>query len=178
MKQRTVSVAAVVIAAFGITACSSGSAAKPPVVTTSTPGSNPVVSTTTATLSIAQYAAKYEAIVAPANTAMTTMQGQANALPSSATAAQLTSIVAPVIVAANSAVSQLAAIQWPGQAEMDIRTLITDDGNFVGDLTALESANALTASSVETKMSEDNTAAHTAADLVHADLGIPQSSSS
>lgn len=124
----------------------------------------------------AQYATKYEAIVAPANAALTTMQAQAKSLPSSPTAAQLIPVVQPAIDATNKALSQLAAIQWPGQTEIDMRALITADGNIAGDLQALESANALTASGVETKLSEDEGAGNTAADLVHADLGLPQPS--
>jgi len=160
-------------------ACSSGSSAtsttKPATVTTLAP--KPVASTTTTTLSVAQYAAKYSAIVAPANAAITAVNSQVQALGGSATSAQLTSILTPAINAMNTAISQLAAIQWPGNVETDMRALITDNGAVVGDLTALESANALTASSVETKMSEDAGTSKAAADLVHADLGLPQVSS-
>lgn len=165
----------VAISGIGLAACSSGSASPPVTVqrTTTTETAAP----TTTTLSTAQYAAKYLAIVNPANAAVSTMDTQIQALPSSATAAQISPIVAPAAAAMNTAISQLSAVQWPGQTETDMRTLITDEGPVVGDLTALESVNGLTVSSVVAKLSEDAGTAKSAADIVHSDLGLPQSSS-
>jgi hypothetical protein len=125
----------------------------------------------------AQFAAQYEAIVAPANAAQQVETTAAKALPSAPTAAQLTPVVAPVIAAFQAMDSRLAAVKWPGQTEVDIRKMISDDGAVTGDLEAFESANAITASSVETKLEQDEGLISTDVDLVRADLGLPQASS-
>jgi hypothetical protein len=121
----------------------------------------------------AQYATEYVAISRPANDALTTMKQKAGALGNNSSQAALTAIIEPAVTATQTALAKLAAIKWPGQAETDVRALITIDGTLDGDLSALESVTPATVSSVETKLQEDLGTAQSASDLVHGDLGIP-----
>ena len=95
---------------------------------------------------------KYVAIVTPLTDAL-------ESAPASPTAAQFDQFAAGM----RSAQSQLSAVTWPGQAEADIRTLVSEMGPLAaemarGDAGAVRSAaNALTTASV----------------TIRSDLGLP-----
>jgi hypothetical protein len=129
----------------------------------------------------AQYAAQYTAIVAPLNAAESTFNTADDALHAegnTTTAAKVTPIITPLVAAFQTCDQKLAAVKWPGQTETDIRKVISDTGAITGDFMAYESATALTASSVLTKLAQDEGVVTTDVDLVHSDLGLPQGASS
>lgn len=174
------------IGLIGITALATGcgGSSKSSSATTAPSGADTTTGATTATsppTTTVNYGQKYLAIVAPANTTGDTFNAKISALSANganpATSA-VAAAVAPFVTALTNADSKLVSVQWPGQAETDIRALITDDGAMIGDLNALGSANMITGSSVETQLSEDLGKQQAAVSLVRSDLHLPQDTNS
>lgn len=138
-----------VLAAVTVGVCACGGGSTPKAV--SAPAAAPVsVSSTTATTVAVNYGAKYLAIIGPLNKTL----GASTPV----TAAQLSTITALI----DRTEAQLLAVRWPGQAETDVRSMVTDMGPLAAavsndDVAAFRTAGQTVAS---------------AAAIVRSDLGL------
>jgi hypothetical protein len=109
--------------------------------------------TTTATSPLSVYAAKYSAIIAPAN-------AYAGMLPTNPSAAQLTTLAA----ADSAADNQLLRVAWPTPAiTADVKAMVSADGAEIGDLQRNN----------DSALAADQGKAVAAANIVRTDLGLP-----
>jgi hypothetical protein len=122
----------------------------------------PAASPSASATPLSFYANQYLAIVKPGNDAFAVF----NALPSSATDAEVGAAAAKVVPVEQSAEAALLRAQWPPNVAADIKALVTSYGPLFGDLSDL------TASNVD-QMNRDAGAANAAANIVRADLGLP-----
>jgi hypothetical protein len=112
---------------------------------------NAVAPTLTTPLSV--YAAKYSAIIAPAN-------AYAGMLPTNPSAAQLTTLAA----ADSAADNQLLRVAWPTPAiTADVKAMVSADGAEIGDLQRNN----------DSALAADQGKAVAAANIVRTDLGLP-----
>jgi hypothetical protein len=165
MRNTVIAAALAGTAVLTLAACGSGhstarsSASVPAAATAPTPTAAPAVN----------YGAEYLAIVTPVNTAGDTFVAKWNALPGTATTAQQDAVLTPILTALQTADGKLAAIQWPTNAEADVKAMIVADGAVQGDLMNLEGGGS------SAPFVTDLGKAHAASEVVRGDLGLPQS---
>jgi hypothetical protein len=107
---------------------------------------------TTSTTAAVNYGAKYLAIINPLNAALKNS-------PASPSAAQLQALATQI----DQREAKLLAVQWPGQAETDVHTLVTD----MGQLAAAVQNNDGSA------VTNAGQAVASASGIVRSDLGLP-----
>jgi len=123
--------------------------------TAAAPHDGPTVTTaaTSTRIPLSVYAAKYSAIIAPAN-------AYAGMLPTNPSAAQLTTLAA----ADSAADNQLLRVAWPTPAiTADVKAMVSADGAEIGDLQQDH----------DSALAADQGKAVAAANIVRADLGLP-----
>lgn len=86
---------------------------------------------------------------------------------------QLASLVAPVVASLQSFDAVALRQQWPAGVKQDIKTMVTADGAYEGDLSALGNADAANISSVEASVTKDGNTSAADSNIVRSDLGLP-----
>ncbi|MGH9920299.1 MAG: hypothetical protein ACRD6W_15710 [Nitrososphaerales archaeon] len=166
-------VGALLALAVVASACSSGpspAASSGPPTTTTAPSAT---TTTSATLTKAEAASKYLAIVAPANAAITTFKGSPNVTTNSEAAAE----AQPVVTALQGVIQGLLALgqQYP-PADTDLKAEVSAASTLSGDLESIGSTNALNISSWEEEIAHDGGVFDGTVATVRSDLGLPPAS--
>ena len=110
---------------------------------------------------VAFYATQYNDIARPGLAAEAALEG----LPASDTTAQRQVLASRMVTVENTADAALLRDAWPPKAEPDVRALVTATGPLLIDLADLTAHKAT--------LVNDLAAAKAAANVVHADLGLP-----
>jgi hypothetical protein len=155
VKTPAAATAALLTVALALAGCS---AAKSAAVE---PASRAVASPTNTVAPIAFYAAQYNEIAVPGHAAEAALES----LPASDSTAQRQVLATKLVTIENTADAALLHDRWPAKVEPDIRALVTATGPLLVDLADLAAHNATVVSDIAT--------AEAAANVVHADLGLP-----
>lgn len=115
----------------------------------------------------------YLAIVAAANAAITQVGQTVSADSPTTSFTTLGQQVAPLTAALEKLDQELTTYTWPSRARGDVRTLLSDDAQFIGALSSASGQNVLSGSSWLTTFESDATQLGTAANEVRHDLGLP-----
>ena len=116
---------------------------------------------------------KYLAIMNPVNAKADEFSKKANAWNDQTTNTQASNDAAPVIAAIDDASNKLLRVPWPASTATDVKELTRAMAAMSGDLGGLQTLSMLDASSWATQFSQDVSTAHTDANIVRADLGLP-----
>jgi hypothetical protein len=125
------------------------------------PTSTAVTSTIDTAQPIAFYAAQYEAIAVPGLAEEAALES----LPDSDSTAERQVLATRLVTVENTANAALLHATWPPKIEPDIRALVTATGPLLVDLGDLAAHKATVVSDLAT--------AKAAANVAHADLGLP-----
>jgi hypothetical protein len=147
-------------------------AASTATTATSVTSSTAVPAASTTTVNLASFGEQYLSIMAPTNAALNRAEGRLTTI-ATPTAAQYSSILGPVITATEASESALLHVTWPPQAEIDVRSLVANDGSLVGDMQALGVITPATRSSVLAQFGEDAGKENSIVNTIRADLGLP-----
>lgn len=147
--------------AAALAACGGSSTKAPQAVTVTT-----AAQVTTTTQSLSDLSARYQGAVQPGNDALAVFRDAYKKLPSTASAAQIAVIAAPVVVAFKQVDRNLLSIGWPAPIRSDVDALVKADATYE---VALDSLTSESGQQFSTAVSQLNVAAN----IVRRDLGLP-----
>jgi hypothetical protein len=157
------------LAVCGLAACGGGGKGA-----TSSSATTVIISVSSSTTQSRQeLAQQYLDIVRPGNAAVNDFIAKASHWNDQTSASQAAKDAAPLIVAIKKADGELLSVQWPAETRADVKELVKAHGALIGDLTALESVNILSAGDWVNQFTQDAGKANAAGRIVRADLGLP-----
>ena len=126
-----------------------------------------------ATVAAPDYAQQYLRIITPANVALAVAKPKLDALPPSATGADVAKILAPYLAASQAMDEALLRAPWPANVLPDIRALVTADKVLEAQLQSADAQTALSLAGWENTLAQDMGALNAAVSVVRADQGLP-----
>jgi hypothetical protein len=118
-------------------------------------------------------AKQYLGIVGPVNTDLSAFANAAGNWPSDETGPEAFKAAGTAIAALRTVQTDLLKDEWPKGAQADVKIENQDVAPLLGDLQGLDSANALSISSLSTNLTRDGQILTTQSNILRHDLGLP-----
>jgi hypothetical protein len=129
-----------------------------------------VSATTSTTVSLAALGQQYLSIIGPANDAFFKFTMDLDALPRTATGADVARLAAPALAATRTVIQALLRVSWPEPVRTDVRALVAADSQLITDLT---NSDLQTRADATRQFTQDIGKTELAGSTVRADLSLP-----